>query len=136
MYEYKVCSIDKVVDGDTVDLTVDLGFKIHHKLRVRLYGIDTPEARTRDLEEKKRGLAAKKRLKELLGVGGMFVGIPRDLGGAYFVLRTDKKGKYGRYLGTIIKRETVVEENEEVETNINDRLVEEGHAVRYYGGTR
>ena len=135
MYEYKIESIDKVVDGDTVDVTVDLGFKIHHKIRVRLYGINAPESRTRDLEEKERGLAAKKRLKELLGCG-MFVGIPRDLGGTHYVLKTEKKGKYGRYLGTLIKRETIVEENEEVETNINKKLVEEGHAVIYYGGTR
>ena len=66
MYEYKIKSIDRVVDGDTVDVIIDLGFDILHKTRVRLYGIDAPESRTRDLEEKKRGLKATQRLTELL----------------------------------------------------------------------
>ena len=64
MYEYKAV-VDRVVDGDTIDVTIDLGFKVWKKMRVRMEGINTPESRTRDLEEKKRGLAAKDRLKEL-----------------------------------------------------------------------
>ena len=65
MYKYNA-EIVRVVDGDTVDAMVDLGFKIFKKIRIRLYGINTPETRTRDLEEKKRGLAAKDRLIEIL----------------------------------------------------------------------
>ena len=69
MYEYK-CKIVKIVDGDTVDVDIDLGFGLWiHKERIRLHGIDTPESRTRDLEEKKLGLAAKDRVKELCPVG-------------------------------------------------------------------
>ena len=65
MYEYKAV-VDRVVDGDTIDVTIDLGFSVWKKMRVRMEGINTPESRTRDLEEKKRGLAAKDRLKEIL----------------------------------------------------------------------
>ena len=65
MYEYNAV-VDRVVDGDTIDVTIDLGFKVWKKMRVRMEGINTPESRTRDLEEKKRGLAAKDRLKEIL----------------------------------------------------------------------
>ena len=68
MYEYKAI-IRRVVDGDTVDVTLDLGFNILYNSRIRLLGINTPESRTRDLEEKKRGLAAKERVKELCPVG-------------------------------------------------------------------
>ena len=65
MYEYNA-QVDKVVDGDTIDCTIDLGFKTWKKIRVRMQGINTPESRTRDLEEKERGLAAKARLQEIL----------------------------------------------------------------------
>ena len=89
MYEYK-CEVTRVVDGDTVDCVLDLGFSILHKCRVRLYGIDTPESRTRDLDEKARGKLAAKFLQDSIDSG-------KDI-----VLRSelkDSKGKYGRVLG-------------------------------------
>ena len=116
MYEYPA-RVERWVDGDTVDLRIDLGFDIHLASRVRLYGINTPETRTRDLEEKKRGLAAKARVNALC---------PVDSG---VVLKTTKdgSGKYGRILGTIMHIE---------KGNINDLLVKEGHATEYFGGKR
>ena len=121
MYEYK-CKILRVVDGDTVDVDIDLGFGMWmHKERVRMMGIDTPESRTRDKVEKTFGLASKTRLKELLPIGS--VGVLKteiDKSGE------DKKGKFGRILGDFIiedKRAT-------------DILVEEGHAVAYFGGSK
>tara|TARA_R110001583_G_scaffold75244_3_gene207326 strand:- start:491 stop:865 length:375 start_codon:yes stop_codon:yes gene_type:complete len=124
MYEYKIKSIDHLVDGDTFDCTVDLGFNISHKIRVRMYGINTPESRTRDLEEKARGLASKERLHTLLSSGFL------DDNG--LVLVTNKKGKYGRYLGTVYRQRKSGEE----QLNINQQLIEEGFAVEYYGGRR
>jgi|TARA_R110002020_G_scaffold333507_3_gene548938 endonuclease YncB( thermonuclease family) len=124
MYEYKIKSIDHLVDGDTFDCTVDLGFNISHKIRVRMYGINTPESRTRDLEEKARGLASKERLHTLLSSGFL------DDNG--LVLVTNKKGKYGRYLGTVYRQRKSGEE----QLNINQQLIEEGFAVEYYGGKR
>ena len=117
MYEYKVKSVDHIVDGDTFDCTVDLGFNISHKIRVRMYGINTPESRTRDLEEKARGLASKKRLIKLL-----------EQHEGNLIVQTNKKGKYGRYLGTIFA--------DEIGININKQLIEEGFAVEYFGGKR
>lgn len=116
MYTYKARLI-RVIDGDTVDAEIDLGFDVFVRQRIRLYGINTPESRTTNLEEKERGLAAKQRLIELL---------PKE-----FVVETilNKRGKYGRVLG-ILK---VPSENETL-TNVNDLLVEEGHAVRYMLG--
>ena len=106
--------LERVVDGDTVDVTLDLGFDVKlHKQRVRLHGIDTPESRTRNLEEKKLGLAAKERLKELC-VGRFKV---KSLG----------KGKYGRVLGIPYT------ENGQ---DICQLLIDEGHAVEYYGGKK
>ena len=128
MYRYKVKTVDKVVDGDTVDVTIDLGFDILHKIRVRLYGINTPESRTRDLEEKKRGLAAKDRLYELISSAFM--------DDHFLILETKEKGKYGRYLGNLIRKAVVVKDGEEVELNLNRQLVTEGHAVDYFGGKR
>ena len=119
MYEYRIKEVDRVVDGDTIDVTIDLGFDILYKTRVRLYGINTPESRTRDLEEKERGLAAKERLSELINENP-------DL-----LLRTSKKGKFGRYLG-----ELVIRKENTIDKTINDILVEEGHAQSYYGGKR
>ena len=121
MYEYK-CKILRVVDGDTVDIDIDLGFGIWmHKERVRMMGIDTPESRTRDKVEKAFGLASKARLKELLPVGSIQVlKTEIDRSGE------DKKGKFGRILGDFIiedKRAT-------------DILIEEGHAVAYFGGSK
>ena len=125
MYEYRIKTVDKVVDGDTVDVTIDLGFDILHKTRVRLYGINAPESRTRDLEEKKRGLDAKGRLVELI--------MSCFMEDHYLVLKTKEKGKFGRYLGILIRR---VEEGEETELDLNQQLVLEGHAVDYFGGKR
>ena len=115
MYEYKG-KITRVVDGDTVDCTLNLGFNIHHSCRVRLLGIDTPESRTRDREEKARGLLSKQALKDLL--------TDKD-----FVIKTHKKnakGKFGRVLGEIW-----IEEK-----NINKEMIELGYAVEYYGQSK
>lgn len=108
MYKYKAI-LNKIIDGDTIDVQIHLGFGIELKQRVRLYGINTPETRTLDLDEKKRGRAAKDRLKELL---------PRE-----FVIETilNKRGKYGRVLG-------ILWVNDE---NINNTMVTEGHAKEY-----
>jgi micrococcal nuclease len=114
MYTYKISSVDRVVDGDTIDVTIDLGFKIHTKQRVRMYGINTPETRTRDKQEKQRGLAAKARLVQLLDTD-------QDI-----VLISHGVGKFGRVLGEI--------QIEDI--NVNDTLVNEGHAVKYFGGSR
>ena len=109
MYEYSAKCI-RVVDGDTIDCEIDLGFDVFIRERVRFAGINAPESRTRDLEEKSRGLAAKARVVELLGEGEKFT------------LKTeyDRLGKYGRVIGTIIL------ENGE---SLNNMLVLEGHAV-------
>ncbi len=121
MYEYK-CKILRVVDGDTVDVDIDLGFGVWmHKERVRMMGIDTPESRTRDKVEKAFGLAAKTKLKELLPIGSIqMLKTEIDKSGE------DKKGKFGRILGDFIiddKRAT-------------DILIETGHAVAYFGGSK
>jgi len=110
MYEYSA-KCTRVVDGDTIDCEIDLGFDITIRERVRFAGINAPESRTRDLEEKSRGLAAKARVSEILGQGERFI------------LRTeyDRIGKYGRVIGVVIL---------ENGNNLNDLLVEEGHAVR------
>ena len=117
MYEYRA-TIRRVVDGDTVDVTLDLGFNILYNSRIRLLGIDTPESRTRDLEEKARGLAAKDRVKELCPVGSSVI------------LKTTKdgRGKFGRILGEIFVSGIV--------QSINQLLIEEGHAVEYDGGKK
>ena len=115
MYTYKA-KLDRVIDGDTINANIDLGFDITIHKRIRLTGIDTPESRTRDLEEKARGLASKARLVELLGEGN-------------FILESREVGKFGRVLGTIY---TVAEDS----ININDTLVEEGYAVEYWGGKK
>jgi micrococcal nuclease len=89
MYRYR-CKILRVVDGDTVDVDIDLGFGVWlHKERVRIMGMDTPESRTRDLIEKKFGLAAKERVKELMPVGSTQI----------IITTKDKTGKFGRILG-------------------------------------
>ena len=106
--------LERVVDGDTVDVTLDLGFDVKlHKQRVRLHGIDTPESRTRNLEEKKLGLAAKERLKELCA--------------GRFKVKSLGKGKYGRVLGI-----PYTEDGQD----ICQLLIDEGHAVEYYGGKK
>lgn len=123
MYEYR-CKILKVVDGDTVDVDIELGFGIVlTDERVRIMGIDTPESRTSDKVEDIFGEAAKARVKELLG------------NGEYAILKTevnkdgeDMKGKFGRVLGDFI-----VEEWEGQPKLLTEILIEEGHAVKYYG---
>ncbi len=126
MHEYRV-NIVKVVDGDTVDVDIDLGFGIWMRNeRVRLYGIDTPESRTRDLEEKKYGKAASAYLKEKLASGTP-------------ILKTfkDGVGKFGRILGELWIEE-VSEESDHisVKTNINQMMIEEHHAVAYHGQSK
>ena len=119
MYEYK-CKIVKVVDGDTVDVDIDLGFGVWlNDERVRIMGIDTPESRTRDTVEKKFGLAAKKRLKELLGPTAILKTQVSKSG-------EDLKGKFGRILGDFVVGDRTVTEI----------LIEEGHAVAYFGGSK
>lgn len=121
MYEYK-CKILRVVDGDTVDIDIDLGFGIWmHKERVRMMGIDTPESRTRDKVEKKFGLAAKEHLKHILPTGSVqHLKTEIDRSGE------DKKGKFGRILGDFI-----IEDKRATEI-----MVEDGHAVPYFGGSK
>ena len=118
MYEYKV-KITRVVDGDTVDAEVDLGFDTFIKDRIRLMGLDTPESRTRNKKEKALGLAAKAYLKELL----------RENKGD-IILRTSKegKGKFGRILGTLLIYDGM--------TSVNQMLIDEGHARDYFGGSK
>lgn len=126
MYEYKIKEIDRIVDGDTVDATIDLGFDVLYKTRVRLYGINTPETRTRDLEEKAKGLAAKERLNEIINKAVHM--------GHHLILQTKEKGKFGRYLGVLIIEDC--RPDHDTRTDINQMLVEEGHAEPYYGGKR
>ena len=124
MYQYK-SKILRVIDGDTVDVDIDLGFGVWlRNERVRIMGIDTPESRTRNKQEKKFGLLAKERLKELLPKG-------KDS-----VLRTqidkdgeDAKGKFGRILGNFVYGHG----HNGRFTMVTDILIKEGHAVAYYG---
>jgi micrococcal nuclease len=126
MHEYK-CKILRVVDGDTVDIDIDLGFGIWvHKERVRIMGIDTPESRTRDLVEKAFGLAAKEYLKTLLPADSMkILKTEVDKKGG------DKKGKFGRVLGDFF-----VEPTNAGPQRVTDLLIEAGHAVPYFGGSK
>ena len=118
MYEYKV-KITRVVDGDTVDAEVDLGFDTFIKDRIRLMGLDTPESRTRNKKEKALGLAAKAYLKDLLKEN------KGDI-----ILRTSKegKGKFGRILGTLLIYDG--------KTSVNQMRIDEGHARNYFGGSK
>ena len=116
MYEYG-CKVTRVVDGDTVDVVLDLGFSILHKCRVRLYGIDTPESRTRNKDEKVRGKLASKFLQDAID------------NGTKVVLRSklkDSKGKYGRVLGEIIVDNI----------NLNVSMIEKNLAVAYFGQSK
>ena len=126
MYEYHAI-VDRVVDGDTIDVTIDLGFKVWKKMRVRMEGINTPESRTRDLEEKKRGLAAKDRLIEIL-----------KFNDNKCILKVSGVGKYGRALATVLVNSLSPLNGEDGVTliDVNKQLIEEGHAVEYYGGKR
>jgi len=120
VYEYKA-KITRVVDGDTVDALIDCGFSVFRQERIRLYGINTPECRTRDLKEKKRGLAAKARLKELIKEGKNKVIVQTEI---------DKKGKFGRLLGKLYN------EDVNIDKTYNEILLAEGHAVEYFGGKK
>ena len=115
--------LDRVVDGDTIDALIDVGFDIWFKKRIRFKGIDTWESRTRDLEEKKRGLEAKKRTQELLEEVSSKSG--------YFRLRSHGVGKYGRVLADIF-----IQDKEGKEICINQQLITEGHAYVYDGGKK
>ena len=120
MYNYKATLL-RVVDGDTVDAELDLGFKIFIKERIRLMGIDTPESRTRNLAEKSWGKAAKHRLEELLAeANGEFT----------LVTKKQKKGKFGRILGTlsVSTKDGIVDANQVL---INEQL-----AIPYTGGNK
>ena len=126
MFTYD-CEVTYIVDGDTCDVTIDLGFKIFHKARIRLYGINTPESRTRDKEEKKRGLAAKERLKEILKYNDNKC-----------VLKVSGLGKFGRALASVYvdTLSSTTSKSSITEINVNKQLIEEGHAVEYFGGKR
>ena len=115
MFEYK-CKLVKVVDGDTVDVDIDLGFGVWlQKQRIRLYGIDTPESRTSDEVEKLYGLAAKENMQKWLDGGNLKIKTHKDA-----------KGKFGRILGELYTHNT----------NINDKMIEQHHAVGYHGQSK
>ena len=118
MYEYN-CEVTRIVDGDTVDVIIDLGFDISYKSRVRLYGIDTPESRTRDKDEKVRGLMSKDFLVDMLGKGDVIIKTKKD-----------KKGKFGRILGELHVG------NKGRSVNINKSLIDNFLAVEYYGQSK
>jgi len=117
LYRYKAEML-RVIDGDTIDAKIALGFDIYAHKRIRFFGIDTPESRTRDLEEKKRGLAAKARVKEILQENNN-----------KFSFKSHEAGKFGRCLGEIF-----------VETlgavSLQETLINEGHGTAYFGGKR
>ena len=122
MYNYKI-KLDRVVDGDTIDAYIDLGFNISVKKRIRFQGINAPESRTRDLEEKAKGLAAKDRLKAVLE------------GANEIQLCSHGIGKYGRCLGEL--HVDVLDGKECLTlTSVNELLIKEGHAIEYDGGKR
>ena len=122
-YNFRVVSIDKVVDGDTIDVTIDLGFDLYKKERVRIAGIDTPEKRTRDLEEKALGIDATNWMKGTL----------EDTinGDNELIIRTELKGgvgKYGRLLGWLYVGDE--------ELSLNEQMISEGYAWAYDGGSK
>jgi|TARA_E500000305_G_scaffold100721_1_gene93843 micrococcal nuclease len=122
MYNYKISPL-RVIDGDTIDAEIDLGFDVKIKKRIRFMGINTPESRTRDLEEKARGLAAKDRVKQLLD------------GCDNITLNSHGVGKFGRCLGEIML--DMVDGQEKLTlVSLNELLIKEGHAVEYHGGKR
>jgi len=116
MYEYAIKEIIKIVDGDTVDIVIDLGFDLSKKERVRLAGIDAPESRTRDSEEKVFGLEAKAYLTERLK------------GADSLIVKTEKDGKYGRMLGWFYSHRSG--------NSINNEMIEKGYAWEYDGGKK
>ena len=122
-YNFRVTEINKVLDGDTIDVTIDLGFDLYKKERVRIAGVDTPEKRTRDLEEKELGIDATNWLKEKLD--GAIAG-DDDL-----IIRTELVGgvgKYGRLLGWLYIGDA--------DSSLNEQMIDEGYAWPYDGGTK
>ena len=119
MYEYYVEKVEAVVDGDTIDVLIDLGFDTLRRSRVRLAGIDTPESRTKDLAEKKLGLEAKEYLKYKLK-DAKSVKIKTE--------KMDSSEKYGRILGWLFIDEQT--------TSINEQMIADGHAWGYLGDTK
>ena len=120
MYEYR-SKIVKIIDGDTVDVDIDLGFGVWmHKERIRLYGIDTPESRTRDLDEKKYGLIAKGWIEKFMPVGSMQT----------LITQKDKSGKFGRILGKFRVNDG------HYDIILNDWMISNHHAVAYYGQSK
>ena len=127
MYEYRA-KILRVVDGDTVDVDIDLGFGVWmHKERVRMMGIDTPESRTRDKVEKKFGLASKEYVKAYLPIGSMQVlKTEIDKSGE------DKKGKFGRILGDFL----VYDSKEDAQKKLTEIMISQGYGVAYHGQSK
>ena len=122
MHTYK-CTILRVIDGDTVDVDIDLGFGVWmRKERVRILGIDTPESRTRDLEEKKYGLIAKEQINSFMPAGSMQT----------LVTVKDKTGKFGRILGKFL----IHDKKTDAQMTINDWMIREHHAVEYFGQSK
>ena len=123
-YNFRVTEIVKVLDGDTIDVLIDLGFDLFKKERVRIAGVDTPEKRTRDLEEKALGIDAtnwlKKKLEDTIAGDGDELTIRTELVGG--------TGKYGRLLGWLYINEDAV--------SLNEQMIDEGYAWAYDGGTK
>ena len=123
-YNFRVTEINRVLDGDTIDVTIDLGFDLYKKERVRIAGVDTPEKRTRDLEEKSLGIDAtnwlKKKLEDTIAGDGDELSIRTELVGGM--------GKYGRLLGWLYVGEDTV--------SLNEQMITEGYAWEYDGGTK
>ena len=122
-YNFRVIKVDKVLDGDTIDVTIDLGFDLYKKERVRIAGVDTPEKRTRNLEEKELGIDAtnwlKKELEDVLA------------GDDELIVRTELHGgvgKYGRLLGLLYVGDD--------EVSLNEQMITQGYAHAYDGGTK
>lgn len=124
-YNYRIKAVERVVDGDTIDVAIDLGFDVCTSQRVRLLGIDTPESRTSDKEEKKFGLLSKKKLKEWC-----LKAVASDKDDIEMEIRcpeADSRGKFGRVLAEVWVRE------DGVWTNVNKWMCDNGYAVPYTG---
>ena len=123
-YNFRVTEINRVLDGDTIDVTIDLGFDLYKKERVRIAGVDTPEKRTRNLEEKELGIDAtnwlKKKLEDTIAGDGDELTVRTELVGG--------TGKYGRLLGWLYINEDVI--------SLNEQMITEGYAWAYDGGTK
>ena len=122
-YNFRVTKINRVVDGDTIDVTIDLGFELYKKERVRVAGVDTPEKRTRDKEEKALGIDATNWLKDKLN--------ETIKGDEELIIRTELKGgvgKYGRLLGWLYVGDADI--------SLNEQMITEGYAWAYDGGTK